>query len=158
MENHEFASRLIFVIPLFASYMQEGEIEKRSSPGHPNPSSVILYSSMMLPRSDTYRPSKNYKSISICSLDERLRVGVTYLTDILVTDTADLLDVGGTLGDSLEGVSGQLELILDVGGGDNVDTGLGNHAANVLLTEEVTEKKKWSVPISFSGFLDRASL
>lgn len=71
---------------------------------------------------------------------KRLRISITYLTDILVTDTADLLDVGGTLGDSLEGVSGQLELILDVGGGDNVDTGLGNHAANVLLTEEVTER------------------
>jgi len=71
---------------------------------------------------------------------ERLRITITYLTDILVTDTADLLDVGGTLGDSLEGVSGQLELILDVGGGDNVDTGLGDHAANVLLTEEVTER------------------
>jgi hypothetical protein len=148
MENHEFASRLIFVIPLFASYMQEGEIEKRSSPGHPNPSSVILYSSMMLPRSDTYRPSKNYDPISMCRSDEKLRIIVTYLTDILVTDTADLLDVGSTLGDGLEGVSGQLELILDVGGRDDVDTGLSNHAADVLLTEEVTVRKDCQLPCS----------
>ena len=64
----------------------------------------------------------------------------TYLTDILVPDTADLLDVGGTLGDTLQGVTGELELILDVGGGDNLNTGLGSHAADILLTQEVTGK------------------
>jgi hypothetical protein len=76
----------------------------------------------------------------MCRLNGGLRTNITYLTDILVADTADLLDVGSTLGDTLEGVSGKLELILDVGGGDNVDTGLSSHAANVLLTEEVTKR------------------
>ena len=66
----------------------------------------------------------------------------TYLTDILVPDTADLLDVGGTLGDTLQGVTGELELILDVGGGDNLNTGLGSHAADILLTQEVTGKPR----------------
>lgn len=62
----------------------------------------------------------------------------THLTDILVPDTADLLDVGGTLGNTLQGVTGQLELVLDVGGGDDLNAGLGSHAAHVLLTQEVT--------------------
>lgn len=66
---------------------------------------------------------------------------ITHLTDILVANTADLLDVGGALGDTLERVTGKDELILNVGGGSNVDVGLGSHAANVLLTEEVTIEK-----------------
>lgn len=66
---------------------------------------------------------------------------ITYLTDILVANTADLLDVGGALGDTLERVTGELELILDVGGGDDLDTSLGSHATHVLLTQEVTVDK-----------------
>ena len=68
-------------------------------------------------------------------------VRITNLTDILVTDTADLLDVGGGLGHTLEGVTGEDELILDVGGGSNVDIGLSSDAADVLLTEEVADNK-----------------
>lgn len=68
-------------------------------------------------------------------------VRVTHLTDILVSDTADLLDVGGGLGHTLEGVTGEDELILDVGGGSDVDIGLGSDAADVLLTEEVAGNK-----------------
>ena len=64
---------------------------------------------------------------------------ITYLTDILVPDTADLLDVGGALGDVLQGVTGELELILDVGGGDDINTGAGSHTADVLLTQEVAD-------------------
>lgn len=69
------------------------------------------------------------------------RLYITHLTDILVSDTADLLDIGGALGDTLEGVTGKDELILNVGGGSNIDVGLGSHATNVLLTEEVTIEK-----------------
>lgn len=67
---------------------------------------------------------------------------ITYLTDILVANTADLLDVGGALGDTLERVTGELELILDVRGGDDLDTSLGSHATHVLLTQEVTGKDR----------------
>ena len=63
----------------------------------------------------------------------------TYLTDILVSDTADLLDIGGALGHILQGVTGELELVLDVGGGDDVDAGAGRNAANELLTQEVAD-------------------
>jgi hypothetical protein len=42
------------------------------------------------------------------------------------------------LGDVLKRVSGQLELILDVGGGDDLNTRLGDDAANDLLAKEVT--------------------
>lgn len=62
----------------------------------------------------------------------------SHLSDILVADSADLLNVGGALGDGLEGVSGQLELVLDVGGGDNLNTRLGSNAANDLLAKEVS--------------------
>ena len=67
---------------------------------------------------------------------------ITHLTDILVPDTADLLDIGGALGDTLQGVTGQLELVLDVGGGDDLNTGLGSHAADILLTQEVTARTR----------------
>lgn len=65
----------------------------------------------------------------------------SYLTDILVADTADLLDVGSTLGDTLQGVTGDLELILNVGGGDDLNARLGGHTADVLLTQEVSVKR-----------------
>jgi hypothetical protein len=65
---------------------------------------------------------------------------VTHLTDILVADTADLLNVGSGLGNTLKGVTGEDKLILDVGGGSDIDIGLGSDAADVLLAEEVAEK------------------
>lgn len=61
-----------------------------------------------------------------------------YLSDILVADSADLLDVGSTLGDILKGVARELKLILDVGGSDDLNTGLGSDTTNVLLTQEVS--------------------
>ena len=72
-------------------------------------------------------------------------VKISHLPDILVPDSADLLDVGSTLRNILEGVSGQLELVLDVGGGDDLDTGLGSHTTNVLLAEEVSVGSSISV-------------
>lgn len=62
-----------------------------------------------------------------------------YLSDILVADSADLLNVGGTLGDVLERVSRQLELVLDVGGGDDLNTRLGGDTAHNLLAKEVSD-------------------
>lgn len=67
-----------------------------------------------------------------------LNSGGSHLSDILVADSADLLNVGGALGDGLEGVSGQLELVLDVGGGDDLNTRLASDAANDLLAKEVS--------------------
>jgi len=73
-------------------------------------------------------------------IDQRRgRILKTHLTDILVPDTADLLNVGGALGDVLQGVTGELELILDVGRGDDVDAGAGRNTADVLLTQEVAD-------------------
>lgn len=63
---------------------------------------------------------------------------VKELPDILVTDSADLLDVGCALGDGLQGVTGELELILDVAGDSDLDTGLGGDTTNDLLTQEVS--------------------
>lgn len=60
------------------------------------------------------------------------------LSDILVADSADLLDVGSALGDILKGVAGELKLILNVGGSDDLNTGLGSDTTNVLLTQEVS--------------------
>lgn len=77
----------------------------------------------------------------------------SYLTDILVADTADLLDVGSTLGDTLQGVTGDLELILNVGGGDDLNARLGGHTADVLLTQEVSVKRKY--PSAKCSFLQK---
>lgn len=65
---------------------------------------------------------------------------VQELTDILVSYTADLLDVGGGLRDGFERVSGELELILDVLGGLNIDAWLHGDVAHKLFTQEVSEK------------------
>lgn len=80
---------------------------------------------------------------------------VQELTDILVADTADLLDIGGALGDILEGlrcvslaltigsektyVAGELELILLVGGDLDINTGAAQDAADDLLADEVPD-------------------
>ena len=80
--------------------------------------------------------------VYLCLLDNVGALGdvdtVQELSDILVSYTADLLDVGGGLRDGLEGISGELELILDVLGGLDVDTSLHHDLANELLTQEVT--------------------
>lgn len=62
----------------------------------------------------------------------------SHLPDILVSGSADLLEVGGALRNILEGVAGELELILDVGRGDDLDTGESSHTTDVLLTEVVS--------------------
>lgn len=62
---------------------------------------------------------------------------VKELTDILVADAADLLDVGGGLGDVLDGVAAEDKLVLDVLGGLDVNTLTESDAADELLAEEV---------------------
>lgn len=60
------------------------------------------------------------------------------LSDILVPDTASLLDVCGALGDLLNVVTGKDELILLGLGGLNVDTVLHDDLAHNLLAQEVS--------------------
>lgn len=62
----------------------------------------------------------------------------SYLSDILVPHPADLLDVCGGLGDSLERVAEQNQLILLCLGDLDVDSGLHDDLANKLLADEVT--------------------
>jgi hypothetical protein len=100
-------------------------------------------------------PLRNVQTVK--ELDMESASGITpnvtgrhsYLPDILVTDSADLLDVGGALGDGLQGVTGELELILDVAGDSDLDTGLGGDTTNDLLTQEVSNKRKIK-PVSTS--------
>lgn len=61
------------------------------------------------------------------------------LTDILVSDSADLLDVSGVLRNSLQGVTGKDQLILLGGGGLNGDTVKDLHLSDSLLTQEVSD-------------------
>lgn len=61
-----------------------------------------------------------------------------HFSDILVPDSANLLNIGSTLRHSLDGVSGELELVLDVGGLDDLDARLRDDAAHSLLAKEVT--------------------
>lgn len=64
---------------------------------------------------------------------------MTYLTDILVPHLADLLDIGGALGDVLQAVAEQDELILLVLGDLDIDTLVHDDAADDLLADEVTD-------------------
>jgi len=61
---------------------------------------------------------------------------VEELTDVLVLDEDALLDLGGRLGDLLEVVALEGDLVL-LAGLDALDAVEHGHAANVLLTEEV---------------------
>lgn len=66
------------------------------------------------------------------------RASKSYLSDILVSHPADLLDVCGRLGDGLEGVAGQDQLVL-LGLGDlDLNTGLHDDSADELLADEVS--------------------
>lgn len=65
--------------------------------------------------------------------------GNAHLSDILVAHSADLLDVGSRLGDILEGVAGELDLILLVWRDDNLDTLGHDDTTNNLLADEVSD-------------------
>lgn len=64
---------------------------------------------------------------------------VEELTDILVKDLGGDVNVGSRLGDGLNIVADELELILDDLRADNGDTRVHLHGADTLLAEEVTE-------------------
>lgn len=61
----KFARSFDFCHFALLPYMQVGEIKKESLPDTRTPSRVILYSSIMFVRSDTYRPSKNWCMVSM---------------------------------------------------------------------------------------------
>jgi hypothetical protein len=65
-------------------------------------------------------------------------VGVSHLSDILVSDFADLLNISRTLRDTFERVSRELKLILDVGGRNNLNAGLAGYSADDFLSKEVS--------------------
>lgn len=70
---------------------------------------------------------------------EKKRKREIYLSDILVADLADLLDVGGALRDTLQGVSGQDQLILLRLGQLNVNALLHDHPSHNLLSDKVSD-------------------
>lgn len=84
---------------------------------------------------------KRFSRVVLCSFVSSIgrRLKFSYLTDILVADLADLLDIGGALGDVLERVAGEDELVL-LGGGDSDLNTLGHgHAVDDLLANEVAD-------------------
>ena len=64
---------------------------------------------------------------------------MTYLTDILVANAANLLDIGGGLGNILQRVTGEGKLILLVLGDLDVNTLVHDDLADDLLTDEVAD-------------------
>ena len=64
---------------------------------------------------------------------------VQKLSDILVTDTADLLDISGGLGDVLERDTSELNLILLVLAWLDIDTWVHGDPAHNLLANEVSD-------------------
>jgi hypothetical protein len=89
----------------------------------------------MLPLSDTYRPSKNWGTISKGPHSNRSK---TYLSNILVSHPTDLLDVGRALRDILEIVAHEQQLVLDVLRGLDIDSVVHDNTANDLLAQEVS--------------------
>ena len=77
-----------------------------------------------------------------------------YLSDILVSHSADLLDIGGALGDVLEVVAGEDELVLLGGRGLDLDTGLHDDAADELLADEVSDLNLEQVGLGVLGDVD----
>jgi hypothetical protein len=65
--------------------------------------------------------------------------GNLYLSDILVSHSADLLDVGSTLRHVLERVAREDELILLVGGNLDIDTLGHDDTADDLLSNKVSD-------------------
>lgn len=63
----------------------------------------------------------------------------SYLSDILVADLADLLNVGGALRDVVERVAGEDKLVLLRGGNGDVDALGHDDAADNLLADEVAD-------------------
>ena len=64
---------------------------------------------------------------------------IAYLTDILVANAANLLDIGGGLGNILQRVTGEGKLILLVLGGLDIDTLVHLNATDDLLADEVAD-------------------
>jgi len=62
----------------------------------------------------------------------------THLSDILVPHSADLLDIGRTLRNPLEGVAGKNELVLLCLRNLHVNAGLHDDVPDNLLADEVT--------------------
>lgn len=78
-------------------------------------------------------------AVSVKGHGESVYVCSNYLSDILVSHSADLLDIGGALGDVLEGVTREDELVLLVLGDLDLDTGLHGHPSDELLADEVSD-------------------
>lgn len=108
-------------------------------------------SSSTLPFSETYRPSKNCSNVMSASSQihrtkykstEHMVVWciqtMTYLPDILVSHSADLLDIGCALRNVLERVTPQLQLILLVLRWLDLNTWLHDNSSDKLLTNEVS--------------------
>lgn len=104
----------------------------------------------MLPFSETYIPSKNcWLCQPVCSAGKTVpglaktrqrgvEVRDPYLTDILVSHSADLLDVCRALGYSLKRVTSDGQLVLLALGDLDIDTTLHGDPAHELLADEVT--------------------
>lgn len=79
---------------------------------------------------------------------------MSYLSDILVSHPADLLDIGGTLRHVLQRVTREDELILLGGGSLNIDTRLHDNSANELLADEVSDLNLVQVGLGVLGDVD----
>jgi len=93
---------------------------------------------MLIARKETRTPQNRLRVLDDVTALRHVQT-VQELSDILVADLADLLDIGGTLGDVLERVSGQLELILLVLRRLNLNTGPHDNPSYELLADEVSD-------------------
>ena len=93
-------------------------------------------SASMLPLSDTYSPSKNCGD-KVLAISEHSGA-LSYLPDIFVPDSTDLLNVGGTLRYIFQGVARNLQLILLRLRYFDVNAGLHSYSSDDLFAKEIT--------------------
>lgn len=83
-----------------------------------------------------------------------MRRGKTNLSDILVSHSADLLNIGRTLRNVLDGVTLEDELILLVLGRLNIDTLLHDNSSDDLLADEVSDLDLGEASLGVGGHVD----
>ena len=105
-------------------------------------------------RRRTDRPRTIGDRVSISTPHSHALTKSSYLSDILVSHSADLLDIGSTLGNVLERVTREDELILLGGGSLNINTGVHNNTADELLADEVSDLNLEQVGLGVLGDVD----
>ena len=146
VKRHFYTACWIFGSPFFPAVpffyfiiFAKKKKKKKKKKKHPRPTKSLLLNNVT-PLRHVQTVKELFKQVSKSMAHDYIVHSFPHFSDILVPDSANLLNVGSTLGNTLEGVAENLKLILDVGRGDDFDPGLGSHSTDVLFTKEVSAR------------------